>query len=109
MHKKCYNGQYEEAEKEKSFFRLLPYSCLLLKWQLHHPKDTVKIAQIASHKHGLFCWTRCEDRTIAHPKGHELCLDECELLDTWMKERLTEQMIRILESRRESIGQQTFL
>lgn len=108
-HKHCQQGQYEEAEKEKSWLRLLPYPCLLVRWQLHHPQSVTKIAQVSSHLHGLFCWERCLEKTIAHPKGHELCLDKCKDIDTWIKNRLQKQLFRILQARKEQLGQQTLL
>lgn len=107
MHTKlCYSGQYEEALKEKRWLRLLPYPCQLLKWQMNHPESVRKIGQITAHLHGLWCWNRCENKGLSHPKGHEFCGIKCEEIDNWIKDRLREQVLRILEARREAIGQQ---
>ncbi|MDD5407111.1 MAG: hypothetical protein PHE73_09260 [Sulfurovaceae bacterium] len=48
---------YAQAEKEKSFRRLINHPYLLLRWQTKHPEHIRKISVIASHKldRHIFC------------------------------------------------------
>lgn len=59
MHNKCPQQLYEQAEQAKSFKCLLPYPCLLFRWQKNHPEDLIRIATIASHRTGkhIYCET----------------------------------------------------
>lgn len=105
----CHQQQYQYAEQERSFKRLLPYACQLLRWQLHHSEDRKRVAKIASHLHGLFHTRRCSDATIAHPKPHGSCGPDCIVIDAWLTKELQLHVLSILRSRLSTLPQQTLL
>src|SRR5882724_1725909 len=107
MHKNCNKGQYELAEQEGSFFRLLPYQCLLLKWQLRHPKHNRQITMITSHLHGLVCYFRCPPpKTKEHMAPHGHCGGKCKEIEHWMVQKLREHLILIVKNRQIALKQQ---
>lgn len=87
-HKHWDSWQYDEAVKSKSFKSLLPYPCLLYKWQMEYPKDVISIAKVASHK-----------------RHHTLCKEKCQTIDQWMKIVLIQSLMYILQKRGAMIGQ----
>lgn len=96
-HTKCNKGQFELAEMEKDFRRLLPYPCQMYVWGVKYPQDLQKIAKIASHMHGYTHRLR-ESYTTSHPKPHALCGDKCNTIDEWIKKTYHTLLVRNLQS-----------
>lgn len=91
-HKHWDSWQYDEAVLAKSWKSLLPYPCLLYRWQMSHPLDSLQISKIASHK-----------------LQHTLCKEKCRVIDVWMKKVLIQSVCIILLKREKTIGQLSFI
>lgn len=108
-HSTCNQGQYELAEQEKSFRRLLPYPCKLVLWQTHHPQDKKIIGQISSHMHGYFHY-RCQ-RPILHTHliPHAACEKDCTIIEKRLRKTLALHLIHILKVKCNSLDQQALI
>ena len=91
-HKHWVDPRYDEAVTAKSFKSLLPFPCLLFRWQKEHPQDVKTIAKIGSHR-----------------TGHLHCEGKCSSIDRWMRSVFVQSIAIILLKRAEAIEQLSLL
>lgn len=53
---------YQLAEEKGSWADLVPYPALLLRYQINHPEENIRIATVASHKLNHHKWCENSDK-----------------------------------------------
>lgn len=88
MHRHWIDTRYDEAVRAGSFKSLLPYPCLLLRWQRERREDARVISKIGSHR-----------------TTHSSCGDSCHIIDLWMKKVFIQSLCVVLQKKGETISQ----
>lgn len=111
-----YRIKLQQADEIQKWFPLIPHPRLLLHWQMHYPKDIVRIATISGHRLGLMKEAglmeeeekrirelRMTGHSIPDKDYHSFCKKSggCDKVNKYMKETLRFLLVRTLQNKLE--------